>query len=237
MEKIKFLTDSANDIPDDELEEYGIEMLCIPIAVDGVGYHERKDFSIDEYYSIITKAKEVPVTSKVPEWQYLESYKRAFEEGYTDIVTVTISSTGSATYESAVMARDAFYKENPDAKKSFTIHVVDSLIYTIVYGYAVVEAVKMARKGTPVAQIIAYLEDWFAKAEVYLGVYSLEFAKKSGRLSGMSAFVGEVLGLRPIISMIDGKSAIVDKVRGDKNVALRIFEAVKQNCADRADSI
>jgi len=234
MAKIKLLTDSASDIPDSDLEQYGIELLSIPIAVDGVGYFERKSFSVEEWYPILQNSKEIPVTSKVPERDFLEGYQRAFDEGYTDVIAVTISSTGSGTYDSAVMARDSFYEQNPAAKETFAIHPVDSRNYTIGYGCAVIQAAKMAQEGKAVEEILAYLADWFGCLEIFLGMYTLEYVRKSGRVSGLSAFVGEALGLRPILAMVEGKSTTIDKVRGDKNVVPSIFEAYKKNCADKS---
>jgi len=232
MTKIKFLTDSASDIPDEQLARHGIEMLCIPIAVDGVGYFDRKSFSSEEYLSIVQNAKEIPVTSKISEREYLENFKRLFGEGYTDVITVTISSTGSGTYDSAQLARQNFYEENPAAKETFNIHVLDSRSYSIGYGHPVIEAAKMAEGNKPVAEILTYLEDWFNTVEIYLGVYALEHLKKSGRVNGMGAFVGELLGIRPIMSIIQGVAKVMDKVRGDKNVVPRLLEAFKKNCSN-----
>ena len=233
MSKIKIVTDSACDIPDSQIEQYGIELLHIPITVDGVGYYERKSFSIEEYYDVLAKAKEIPVTSKVNEPHFFECYKRTHEEGYTDLIVVTINSLGSGTHDSAVQAKARFFEENPGAESAFRIHVLDSHGYTAVYGYPVVEVAKMIREGKAVEEMLAYLEDWFSRSEIYLGVFTLEHAKRSGRLKGMSAFIGEALGLRPIISMIDGKTDVLAKVRGDAKVIPRLMECYKQYCDDK----
>ena len=232
MEKIKIVTDSASDILDSALEEYGIEMLCISIAVDGVSYHERQDFTFQEYYSMLETCKEVPVTSKIPEWKFLDCYKRAYEQGYTTLIAVTLSGRGSATYESAVLARNHFYEENPDAKEKFKIYLVDSRIYTIAVGHPVTQAGKMAKEGKSSQEILDYLADWFDTVEVILSVYTLRFLKKSGRVSGASAFVGEALGVRPVLSVIEGKTETLDKPRGDKNVVPTVFNLFKKNCVD-----
>ncbi|MCL2579915.1 MAG: DegV family protein [Oscillospiraceae bacterium] len=232
MEKIKFMVDSSSDISDADLQEHGIEMLSIPITIDGKGYLERRSFTTEEYYNILETSKTSPTTSGVPAAAYLESYTRIYEEGYTDIVNATISSIGSGTYQSAVRAKDEFYDANPDAKDKFNIHVVDSRCYTCACGYPMVQSAKMAAQGKSVADVLTYLDDWFATVEVYFGVFTLAYAKKSGRISGASAFVGEVLGLRPIIRLAGEKADIMDKVRGDKKVVPRLFEAYKKSCTD-----
>ncbi len=232
MQKIKIITDSASDIPQQDLEALGIEMLSIPIAVDGKGYFERKSFTIEEFYEILDKASEIPVTSRIPEQDYFTCYRNAMEKGYTHLINVTINAGGSGVNAAAHMARDRFYDEIPGARKKLEIHIVDSGTYSLAYGWPTMQAAKMAKSGKSVEEILLWLEDYFSSVEIYLGCYTLEYAKKSGRISAAAAFVGDVLGLRPIIAMIGGGTKVVDKVRGEKNVAPRLLQAYLDNCAD-----
>jgi DegV family protein with EDD domain len=95
------------------------------------------------------------------------------------------------------------------------------------------EAAARAREGKSAPEILAFLEDCFCRTEIYLGVYSLDFAKRSGRIGAATAFVGDVLGLRPVISMIDGSTKVVDRVRGERNLAPRIFSIYKEQLIKR----
>ncbi len=235
MEKIKLIADTACDIPDEDLQTYNIDMPSVPITIDGEGYFERRSFSILEFYDMLEKAKEIPTTSRVPIDDYLDCYTRAFTEGYTHIISVTINAGGSATNASAHMAKELFFEKNPGAE--IEIHIVDSRTYSIAYGYPVIEAAKMALQGSCAAEILLYLDDFFSRLEIYLGCYSLEYAKRSGRINAAAAFVGDVLGLRPIISMIDGNTKTVDKVRGEKNLVQRIFTAYTENVVDPTDPV
>ena len=237
MEKIKFIADTASDVPDEDLREYNIDMPSVPITIDGEGYFERRSFSIPEFYEVLAKTSEIPATSRVPADDYLGCYNRAFEEGYSDIINITINSTGSGTNASAQMARDLFYREHPEAKDKCGIHIVDSRSYSMGYGYAVITAAKMARDGKPAVEILDFLENWISRVEVYLGCYSLEYAKKSGRISAASAFVGDVLGLRPIITLIDGNTRVVEKVRGDKQLVTRLIDCYRDIGANKEDPV
>lgn len=232
MQKIKFVTDSASDIPDDLLLEYDIDMMHIPITVDGKEYFERRSFTIHEFYNVLGQSQEIPKTSRVPTEDYVACYAKAYEQGFTGVINVTINAGGSGTYAAANMAAEIFYTENPGAKDKMSISVVDSKTYTMVYGYPLVESAKMARAGKSVEKILEYLYDFFDRVEVYLGCYSLEYAKKSGRIGAASAFVGDVLGLRPIISMIDSQTKIVSRVRGDKQVIPQLIKCYEENCDD-----
>ncbi len=224
MEKIKIITDSACDIPfEDEKKYQNLKIFRIPITVDGKSCYEREDFGFEDFYRILNEAKEIPATSFVSHLQFAESYLEAVKEGYDSIIVVTINSKGSGMYNSANMAKDLFYEENPQYK-NVQINVVDSLSYTIAYGHAVLTALEKIEAGAQTREILGYLEDYFSSVEIYFAPYTLKFAKKSGRINCAAAFVGEVLGLRPIISIIDGEMKIVEKVRGDQNVPAALIK-------------
>lgn len=218
MAKIKIITDSASDIPKEAEEEYGIEILPFPVTVGNDGYLERVDFTPEEFYDILLSAPKIPSTSQITTIRFKEAFEAAHEAGYTEIINVSINSGASSTYNNAIMARDELYEKHPDWREDFPIHLVDSKTYCMAYGYPVIEAAKKAAKGVPSGEILAYLEDWFDSVEVYLAPLTLEFAKKSGRIPCAAAFVGELIGLKPIIAMIDGKTEILEKVRGEKAV-------------------
>jgi DegV family protein with EDD domain len=237
MQKIKFMADTPSDIPDELLKRFDIELLSVPMAVDGREYYERKSFSIREFYDILSAAKEIPVTSRVPTAEFLAAYRRAWESGCTDVICVTINAGGSGTNESAQMARDMFYSEFPAAGEKMKIHIVDSKTYTVAYGLPVVKAAQMARAGKSVADILAYLHDFFDRLEVYLVCYTLEYARKSGRITAAAAVVGDMLGIRPVIAMIDGATKTVEKVRGDKAIPAKLLQIFKKRCEHPEDLI
>lgn len=227
MSKIKILTDSACDIPKDKEQELGIKVMCFPITVDGVGYHERIDFDNDQYYKMMDEAVEFPSTAQITMFEFVEAYKELLEQGYSDVIHITISSTGSNTHNAAIMARNEFYDEVEGADK-MRIHIVDSANYTAVEGYGVLQAAQKAQKGASVDEILSFLEDWYSSAEVVFAAYTLKYAKRSGRISSAAAFAGELLGLKPILKISGGVSTTIDKVRGDKNIIPKIIEMAEK---------
>lgn len=229
MLKIKIVTDSASDIPLEKEKELDIKIIPFPIVVDDVDYIERKDFNFEQFYEILNNAKKIPTTSQITTNRFIDEFYQIAKQGYTDIIYISINSKGSNTYNSAIMAKETFFDEYPEYKGKYNIHIVDSLTYSFGYGYAVIEAAKKAQKGCTIQEILSYLEDWFASLEIYFAPYSLEFARKSGRISCAAAFVGEIMGLKPIITFIDGESKIIQKVRGDKKIIPTILDIANQN--------
>ena len=218
MQKIKFITDSACDLPKEIAQKYNITVVPIPIAVGDKAYLDGVDFTNEEFWQILKTSPKIPTTAAILSYDYEQEYKKTMSDGYTHIINVTINSTGSKINESANMAKDAFIEELDDAAKDIKIAVIDSHTYTVAYGYALIQAAQKANNGESYEDILEFLDDWFRRVEICFSVYSLEHIKKSGRLSVTAAFVGELLGLKPIIRIIDGVPEITDKARGDKNV-------------------
>ena len=101
MSKIGFLTDSCSDIPQELADKYGIEVVGFPINLDGVEYMERKDFTNDQFYQMMRDAQGVPTTAAITQLQFCDIYARYVDEGYTDLVYLSINAGGSSTYNNA----------------------------------------------------------------------------------------------------------------------------------------
>lgn len=226
MSKIKIVTDSASDISYKNEDLYDIHVLPFQIAIGDESYVSRVDFDNAKFFEMLEEADEIPKTSQITAFEFGELYGDLFEQGYTDVIYVSINSEGSATYYNSVQAKDQFFEDNPDATGNFNIYCIDSKTYSVGYGYPVVEAAKMADKGIPAPEIVKYLRDWFDKSVICFGIYSLKYAKKSGRIPAAAAFVGELLGLRPIMRLADKTIETTDKVRGDSAVIPAVTKKV-----------
>ena len=225
QEKIFFITDSACDIPlEDERELDNLCILPIPVTADGKGYYERVSFTAEEFYDLIDTCKSVPVTSHIPAITFQEKLEEVYQQGYTHTVIVTLFSGASAMYQSALMARESFLEEHPNAME---IEIIDSNSYTMGYGYPIIQACHQAKQGASFAQVAAYIQDYLARLKIYFSPFTLKYVKKSGRISCAAAFVGEMMGLRPVISAV-GKINTAEKVRGNAAVLTRMAELFEQ---------
>ena len=234
MSKVAFLTDSSCDIPADLAEKYGIEIACFPINLEGKEYIERRDMTNDEFYEMMREAKGVPTTAAITPLQWLEYYTRFADEGYTDLVHVTINAGGSSTNQNAHAAAHMLAEERPDCQMK--IRIIDSHTYSMVFGWYVCECARKVRNGASVADAVLEMEEKFARVEVCLAAYTLKQMKKSGRISAAAAFAGELLGLRPIISLNDGISHVEAKVRGDAAVPPAMLKWVKSRVENMKDT-
>ena len=223
-EKIKISTDSTSDISLELCQELNISMLPIMLITENGEYRDAFDITPEDFYPVLASTEKLPSSSAVTPYLYSKLYEETYDAGYTDQIHVTINSKGSGTYQNALLARDMFYQEHPEAKDAFRIHVIDSMTYSMGYGLAVMEAAKMAKSGESVASILTMIEDFLAHSRILVIPLDLKCVKKSGRVSAAAAFVGDAIGLKPIITFENGESKILEKVRGEKAAFKKIIE-------------
>lgn len=229
---IKIITDSASDIPKSECEEYDIKLMPIPITIDGVTYRESVDFTGVDYYPMLAAAKEIPTHAQVTMIEYTEEYKKAIAEGYTSIICVTITSRGSGIYDAACLAKKLLMEKTPELGNTVNIDVVDSKAYTYVYGHAIVAAAKAAKEGKSREEVLGILRDNLENYSAAVGLFNLYYAKKSGRITTVAAFVGDVMGFRPVLCLEDGALVTRSKVRGDGKLIEELTAFYKKESAE-----
>jgi DegV family protein with EDD domain len=176
------------------------------------------DIDDEQFYAMLEASDELPTTSQITVFQYGEVFEAAYKEGFTDVINTTINAEASGTYNSACLAARMFYESHPEAEKTFRIHNIDGVTYTAAYGYAVVCGAKMAQEGKNADEIVAFMKDFVEHYVIYFVPYTLEYASKSGRIPSAAAFVGELVGLKPIMRIADHKIATNDKIRGEKKI-------------------
>ena len=224
--KIKLMCDSTCDIPQDLAAELGITIMYVVVNIGGKIYQDSIDFTPDEFYAMLESQEEIPVTAAVNSATFKDNYEMAFNEGCTDVISVTINSGGASTFNSAQLARDMFFEEHPEAEGKMRIHPVDSRSYSLGFGLPLIQAAKMRNDGATVEELLAHLEDWYQNLQIFLGIYDLRFAKKSGRISAAAAVIGGLMGVKPIMRMIHGNTENLDKVRGEKNLIPTLVDYV-----------
>ena len=224
MAKIKLLTDSASDITKEQEEALGIQVVPFKVAMGDKSYISRVDFDNEKFYQMMDEFDGLPVTSQITAFEYGEIFEGIYDDGYTDIINVTINSEGSATYGNAVMAANNFFEKHPEAKGKFEIYNIDAESYSGAYGYPLVQAAIKIQKGCTAKEAVDYITDWVKNCVIFFAPYTLKYAKKSGRIPSAAAFGGEVMGLRPIMRIHDHKIVTESKVRGDKAIVPKIVD-------------
>ncbi len=205
MERIRIITDSGSDIPQNN--PYGITVLPMSIRFGDVEYRDGIDITTTEFYEKLIESDELPATSLVSPGAFEEAYQTAIDHG-EKVVVVTISSKLSGTYQSAVLAA----LEYPD-----DVFVVDSLNVACAEQILAIRGADLMKQGSSAKEIARQLESERDKIHILAVLDTLEYLKKGGRISSTVAFVGGALNLKPVVTVKDGKVAMIGKAIGSKN--------------------
>lgn len=225
---IKIMADSTCDLSDEVLKMYDISLAPLTINIEGKVYKDRVDIHPDEFYGMMEALPEFPTTGMPSPAEYQRIMNEAVEDGYKEIICICMSSGTSGAYQSAVLARDYFFEENPDL--DVKVHIVDSKCMSHGSGWLILRSALMRERGASFEEIVAFNEKYKTKVKHFLSVDDLDHLLKSGRLTNASAIIGKILMLKPIMSMKEGKGAIVGKERGLKRVLQHYTqEFIKRN--------
>jgi len=232
MRKTLFICDSACDISlEQEKQIKDFKILNCGIEINGLPYEERVEVTAADVYAEVEKSGVLPKTSQVTVIQFLDAFAKAARDGYTDVICVTMNSKGSGTFSSATHAKEMLTSEYPMLEGKLNIYIVDSTTYSYVIALPLLDARKQLDKGESPERVAEALQEWFNNSITLIGIYNLQYAKKSGRLNACAAFVGDMLGLKPIMA-ISGENNVLEKTRGDKTVVPRLAKLYNDMAED-----
>ena len=205
----KIIIDSASDISAAEAQALGITMLSMTVTIDGREYLDGVDLLPEQFYEKLVESDALPKTSQVTPYRFAETMGPMLAAG-DEVVVITISSALSGTYAAAVQAAREF---------GGGVYVVDSKSACIGERLLCQYALHLLDESPDMsARALAdELEAVKGKLCVMAMLNTLEYLKKGGRISGVVAFAGELIGLKPVIAIADGEVALVGKARGSKN--------------------
>ncbi len=223
-ENVRIITDSGCDISPEAEAEFSKYLVVMPFAVtiNGQTKLDRIDIKPDEFYKILKEEQEIPKHSQITQIQFEDKFRELYDEGVRDIIVCVINAHGSQTCSQAQIAANNLADEIKDLK----IHVIDGRNYSLGYGYPIVEACKKLSDGQSVEGVVSYLKDMASHVEAFIIGFELRHMKKSGRISAAASFLGELMGLKPLIILYDGVTQVLRKARGEKAVIDAAVETI-----------
>ena len=202
---VRIVTDSACDLPAAIAAEHGIEIVPLSINFGDETLIDREQLGVEEFWARLARSKDIPGTAAPAPGRFEEAYRRLIADGATGIVVVSLSGNLSATIQSAELASRSV-TEVP-------IEVVDSKSATLGVGLAAIAAARLAATGADTAAVADSVRSRVARTHLFGALDTLEFLKKGGRVGAAQALLGEVLSVKPIITVEDGQVGQAGKVR------------------------
>ncbi|MDL2248127.1 DegV family protein [Tyzzerella sp. OttesenSCG-928-J15] len=227
MSEYVIITDSATDLNQELVDKANVHVVPLSFVIDGNTYHDFTDHREMEpkvFYDML-RNKHTATTNAVNVNEYVEAITPYLNEG-KDALLIVFSSGLSSTYSSAVIAAESLREEYPDRK----ILVVDSLSASMGQGLLVWLAAKEKEKGKTIDEVCSWVEENKLKICHKVTVDDLDFLKRGGRISGVSAAVGGVLNIKPMIHVDnEGRLINIQKVRGRKASLKTLVEMMKES--------
>lgn len=203
---IKLIIDSASDIDAAEAAQLGVVLLPMEIRIGDEEYLDGVNLSHRQFFEKLIEADELPKTSQINPYRFTELYEKITADGSQAIV-ITMSSKLSGTCANAQAAAVPF------AGKVF---VVDSLNVCIGERILCQYALRLIADGLSAEEIVARLDEQKHKIQLLALLDTLQYLKKGGRVSAITAFAGEMFAIKPVISITDGEVKVVGKAIGSK---------------------
>lgn len=204
---VKIITDSTADFTAAEAAELGIDIVHLRTRFGDEEYIDGVDITPHQFYEKLVESDVLPTTSQPSPAEFEAAFASALEEA-GEVVAITISSALSGTYQSAVIAAEAFGDR---------VRVVDSLSASIGEQVIVRRAAQLAADGLSAAELAGRIEAERGDVCVLALLDTLEYLKRGGRISAAAAFAGGVLAIKPVITLRDGAVVMAGKARGSKN--------------------
>ncbi len=214
--KIRIITDSASDM--DASAREGMSILPMAITFGEEEFQDGVNLSHREFYERLVESDELPRTSQVTPYAFEEAFRQAAEAG-EQVVAVTMSSKLSGTWESAVTAARGF---------EGSVYVVDSENVTVGERALVEYALRLRESGMEAREIAEELECSKKRIRLVALLDTLEYLKKGGRVSRLTAFAGGLLSIKPVVAVQDGEVVILGKARGSRQGNNLLVEQIRQ---------
>lgn len=227
MGKVRIVTDSTADIPNEVGERLGINIVPLKVHFGEETFLDAVTIKSEQFYEMLAQSSAPPTTSQPSPIEFSDVYQRLLaEDADSPIISLHVSAALSGTYQSAKIAYSMLEDEAD-------ITIMDSKSASYGFGMRVVMAAEMAQAGESKERIIEEIERLERNTNLYFLVDTLEYLQKGGRIGKASALIGSILNIKPILSLDqDGVVAAVDKVRGSKKAMTRIVELLKEEYGD-----
>ncbi|MDE7305997.1 MAG: DegV family protein [Clostridia bacterium] len=203
---IKIIVDSASDVEKSEAESLGISLIPMKVRFGDEEFSDGINLSHKEFFEKLIESSDLPQTSQINEFSWEEKFKSLTADG-SEVIAITISSKLSGTYSCAVKAAKKFKGK---------VHVVDSIEASIGERILLQYAIKLIEDGKSSAEIVNELNEKKNKIQVLAVLDTLKYLRKGGRISSVAAIAGEILSIKPVISIVKGEIKLLGKAVGSK---------------------
>ncbi len=189
---IAFVTDSTADIPAETRALHGIEVVPAVVNMDGKSYQDGVDLSREEFYTLLPKLTVPPTTSAPSVGAFQERYEKLFKSGASNVVSIHPPNGLSGIFNAARLAAELFGER---------VKVLDSGQVSLGMGLQVIMAAEVAERGAILDEVLSLLESVRQRVRVAALLETMEYIRRSGRVSWAKAILGNLFRIQPLIEL------------------------------------
>lgn len=217
--KVAIMTDTNSGITVEEGAALGVSVLPMPVLVEGTIYYEGVDLTHEAFYRYQREGREVSTSQPSP-GAVLALWDRLLEEGSDQVVYIPMSSGLSTSCQTALGLAAGYGGK---------VQVVDNHRISVPQRNAVMDALFLAEAGCSAVEIKKELERTGLDSIIYIGVDTLEYLKRGGRVTAAAAAMGAVLNIKPLLKIEGERLDAFAKVRGTRACRQRLIEAMERS--------
>lgn len=225
----KIIGDSCMDLTEELKKDPHFQMVPLTLQVGDYRVTDDEGFNQKEFLAKVKASPECPRTACPSP----ESFKEAFDTDAEYVFVVTLSNHLSGCYNSAALAKRLYEEEHgADAKK---IAVIDSLSASAGELNIALFIRDLCEKGLSFEEICKKTEEYRDSMKTYFVIETLDFLKKNGRLTGLTAFIASALNIKPVMGADKGSIIKLDQARGMSRALDRMAEIACKEGGDTSD--
>jgi len=216
--KVAIVTDTTCDLQPEVITRHQLEVVPLYINIEGRSYLDGVDLSRQEFYTLLPGLRQPPTTSAPGMGTFIRCYERLAAVGAREIVSIHISAALSNVVNVARVAAEEFQR--------VPVHVLDSGQLSLGVGLIAVQAARSAAAGASGQEILRQAREFGERTYCFAGLSTLEYLRRSGRVSGLAAGVGNWLELKPLLKMHGGK-VTMERVRTRRKALERLVSLAR----------
>jgi len=216
---IRIVTDSACDVPPYIADKMGITVVPVYINIGDQSYLDGIDLPRREFFENLPAYDSFPTTAAPASGTFTSVYQQLAGEGASEILSLHIAANLSNTYNAARLGAEDV--------QGTRVTLWDTEQITMGSGLQVIVAAEAAAAGCSMAEILTLLQEKRSKTRIYAVLDTLEFLRRSGRVSWTQFGLGTLLRIKPVLEVFEGDVIMNDRVRTLKRAQLRLIELVQ----------